>query len=148
MATNDRNDPFRGFNFVVEMDNTPIAGFSEVGGLSAHGDPTEYREGNDPENHVRKLVGLRKYDNLSFKRGYVQDDTLWRWFTNIANGVDDRRNGSITLMNEAHEPVIRWNFENAWINKIDGPGLNATGNEVAIESMELCHEKLTMELEP
>ncbi len=147
MQTDQRLDPFRGFNFVVDIDNTPIAGFSEVGGLTAEGDPTEYREGKDAENHVRKLVGLRKYANLTFKRGYVKDNTLWQWFNNIANGVPDRRNGSIVLMDEAHKPVLRWNFENAWINKIEGPAMNATGNEVAIESMELCHEKLTLEIE-
>jgi phage tail-like protein len=148
MATDDRIDPFRGFNFIVDIDDTPVAGFSEVSGLTAEGDATEYRQGNDAENHVRKLVGLRKYANLTFKRGYVKDDTLWRWYVNIANGVPDRRNGSVVLHNEAHEAVMRWSFENAWINKIEGPSFNATGNEVAIESMELCHEKLTLELEP
>ena len=147
MATDDRIDPFRGFNFVVDIENTPIAGFSEVSGLTAEGDPTEYREGKDPENHVRKLVGLRKYANLTFKRGYVKDNTLWQWYANIANGEQDRRNGSVVLLDETHKPVLRWHFENAWINKIEGPGMNATGNEVAIESMELCHEKLTIEVE-
>jgi phage tail-like protein len=51
------------------------------------------------------------------------------------------------LMNEAHRDVMRWNFENAWINKIEGPAMNATGNQVAIETMELVHEGLTMEVE-
>lgn len=147
MASDDRIDPFRVFNFVVDIDDTPVAGFSEVSGLSAEGDSTEYREGNEAENHVRKLTGLRKYSNLTFKRGFTRDDTLWRWYVNIANGVPDRRNGSIVLLNEKHEPVMRWNFENAWINKIEGPSFKATGNDVAIESMELVHEKLTLELE-
>jgi phage tail-like protein len=147
MASDDRIDPFRVFNFVIDIDDTPVAGFSEVSGLSAEGDSTEYREGNEAENHVRKLTGLRKYSNLTFKRGFTRDDTLWRWYVNIANGVPDRRNGSIVLLNEAHEPVMRWNFENAWINKIEGPSFKATGNDVAIESMELVHEKLTLELE-
>jgi phage tail-like protein len=147
MASDDRIDPFRAFNFVVDIDDTPVAGFSEVSGLSSEGDSTEYREGNEAENHVRKLTGLRKYSNLTLKRGFTRDDTLWRWYVNIANGVPDRRNGSIVLLNEAHEPVMRWNFENAWINKIEGPSFKATGNDVAIESMELVHEKLTLELE-
>lgn len=147
MASDDRIDPFRVFNFVVDIDDTPVAGFSEVSGLSSEGDSTEYREGNEAENHVRKLTGLRKYSNLTFKRGFTRDDTLWRWYVNIANGVPDRRNGSIVLLNEKHEPVMRWNFENAWINKIEGPSFKATGNDVAIESMELVHEKLTLELE-
>ena len=64
----------------------------------------------------------------------------------MAAGENDRRGVTITLMDEAHVPVIRWNAEGAWINKIEAPSFNATGNEVAIESMELCHEKLTIEL--
>ena len=54
---------------------------------------------------------------------------------------------SVVLMNEAHRDVMRWNFEGGWINKIEGPGLNAAQNEVAIEAMEICHEALTFELE-
>lgn len=147
MPTDERNDPYRGFNFVVDIDNMPVAGFSEISGLTAEGDPVEYREGNELENHVRKLTGLRKYTNLTFKRGYTQDDTLWSWYAAIAAGQDDRRGVAITLMDEAHQPVIRWNAEGAWINKIEGPSFNASGNEVVIESMELCHEKLTIELQ-
>lgn len=147
MPTDVRIDPFRGFNFRVEIDGFTVAAFSEVSGLTAEGDPVDYREGNDPVNNVRKLTGLRKYANLMFKRGYTPDNTLWQWYQRIANGEPDRRNGSVVLMNEAHRDVMRWNFEHAWINKIEGPGLNATSNEVAVESMELCHEGLTFELE-
>jgi phage tail-like protein len=148
MATDTRNDPFRGFNFKVEIDGIGAASFSEVSGLTAEGDSVDYREGTDAVNNVRKLVGLRKYAHIMFKRGYVKSDELWQWYARIANGVADRRNGTVTLQNEAHKAVMRWNFENAWINKIEGPSLKASGNEVAIESMELCHEGLTFELEP
>ena len=147
MATDTRIDPFRGFNFRVEIEGVPVAAFSEVSGLTAEGDAVDYREGTDPVNNVRKLVGLRKFSNLMFKRGYVQDDSLWRWYQRIAAGQPDRRNGSVVLMNEAHRDVLRWNFENAWINKIEGPSMNATGNEVAVEAMELVHEGLTFEIE-
>lgn len=147
MPTDIRIDPFRGFNFRVEIDGLTVAAFSEVGGLTAEGDPVDYREGTDKKNSVRKLPALRKYAMLTFKRGYVQDDTLWRWYQRIANGENDRRNGSIVLMNEAHRDVMRWNFENGWINKIEGPGLHAAQNEVAVEAMEICHEALTFELE-
>jgi phage tail-like protein len=148
MATDKRNDPFRGFNFRVEIDGLPVAAFSEVSGLTADGDPADYREGTDPDNWVRKLTGLRKYVNIVLKRGYTQDDTLWKWYQRIAQGLPDRRNGSIVLMNEAHRDVMRWNFQNAWVNKIEGPGLKASGNEISIESMEMCHEGLMLELEP
>ncbi|HWE26859.1 MAG TPA: phage tail protein, partial [Polyangia bacterium] len=130
MATDKRNDPFRGFNFRVEIDGVTAASFSEVSGLTADGDAIDYREGADPINNVRKLQGLRKYTQIVFKRGYVQDAELWQWYENIANGQDDRRNGSVVLRNEARKDVMRWNFENAWINKIEGPSLKAAGNEV------------------
>ena len=147
MPTDTRTDPFRSFNFRVEIDGLAVAAFSEVSGLTAEGDAVDYREGTDLINNVRKLTGLRKYANLMFKRGYVQDNSLWQWYQQIANGENVRRNGSVILMNEAHADVMRWNFENAWLNKIEGPGLKASGNEVAIESMELVHEGLTLELE-
>jgi phage tail-like protein len=145
-ATDIRIDPFRVFNFRVEIDGLAVASFSEVSGLSGDGDPVDYREGKDPTNNVRKLSGLRKYMPLRFMRGYTADDTLWQWYLRIAQGQDDRRNGSVILMNEAHVDVLSWNFINAWINKIEGPSLNATGNQVAIEAMELHHEGLMIEI--
>jgi phage tail-like protein len=147
MTTDKRNDPFRGFNFSVEIDGIPRGAFSEVSGLTAEGDAVDYREGTDMQHNVRKLVGLRKYTNLMFKRGYTQDGSLWAWWTNIMNGQPDRRNVTIVLMDEARKPVMRWHAENAWINKIEGPALKAAGNEVAMESMELVHEGLTIELQ-
>jgi phage tail-like protein len=148
MATDKRKDPFRGFNFQVDIDGIGSGSFSEVSGLTADGDAVDYREGADPINNVRKLQGLRKFPMIVMKRGYIQNDELWQWYARIYSGQDDRRNGSIVLMNEQRTPVMRWHFENAWINKIEGPSLKAAGNEVAIESMEICHEGLTFELEP
>lgn len=147
MATDKRNDPFRGFNFSVQIDGIARGAFSEVSGLTAEGDAVDYREGTDMQHNVRKLVGLRKYTNITFKRGYTQDGSLWAWYANIMNGLPDRRNVTIVLMNEARQEVMRWHAENAWINKIEGPSLKASGNEVAMESMELVHEGLTIELQ-
>ena len=145
MATDQRIDPYRAFNFVIEIDGVPRGAFSEVGGLTAEGDSADYREGTDVQPNVRKLVGLRKYTNITLKRGYTADKVLWQWYTNIFNGMPDRRNVTIVLLNERREPVLRWNAENAWINKIEGPALKASGNDVAMESVELVHEGLTLE---
>ena len=146
MPTDERNDPYRSYNFRIEIDNITVGAFSEVSGLTAEGDIVEYRAGTDKPNNARKLVGLRKYANITLKRGYTKNNELWAWYVNIANGVPDRRDGTIILMNEAHQDVMRWHFENAWLNKVEGPALNATGNTIAIESAELCHEGLTLEL--
>jgi len=145
MATADRRDPYRAFNFQLEIDGIPLGAFSECSGLTADGDAVDYREGTDMQPSVRKLVGLRKYTNIVLKRGYTLDKSLWDWYGNIHNGVADRRNVTIILMDEAHVAVIRWHAENAWVNKIEGPSFKASGNEIAIESVELVHEGLTIE---
>ena len=145
MPTSGRVDPFRTFNFRLEFNGQEIGGFSEVSGLTADGDAVDYREGSDSQLNVRKLVGMRKFGPVTCKRGYTLDKTLWEWHTNISNGVADRRDVTIILLNEARVPVIRWHVENAWVNKIEGPNLKASANEVAVESVELIHEGLTIE---
>jgi phage tail-like protein len=145
MPSGTRIDPFRAFNFRVEIDNLTVGSFSECSGLSSDGDAVDYREGTDIPLNVRKLVGLRKYANVVLKRGYTQNRELWDWYTNIVNGIADRRNGTIILMDEERNDVMRWNIENAWINKIEGPTFKANGNEVAMESVELVHEGLSLE---
>jgi|SRR5262252_3372153 len=145
MATGDRNDPYRSFNFQLEIDGIATGAFSECSGLTAEGDAVDYREGTDLQNNVRKLVGLRKYTNVVLKRGYTQDESLWNWYNNIFAGIPDRRNVTIILLDEAHQPVLRWHAQSAWVNKIEGPSFKASGNEVAIESVELVHEGLTIE---
>ena len=145
MGTSVRTDPFRAFNFRVEFDGLTVGSFSEVSGLTADGDSMDYREGTDIPLTVRKLMALRKYPNIVMKRGYTTNDELWTWYRNISNGIADRRNGSIILMDEERNEVMRWNVENAWINKIEAPTFNATANEVAIESCELVHEGLMLD---
>jgi len=146
MATGDRNDPYRGFNFRIEINGLTVGAFTEVSGLDADGDAVDYREGTDKVNWARKLPALRKFSNITLKRGITQNKELWAWYRNIAAGVPDRRDGSIILMNEAREDVLRWRFRSAWPNKVTGPSLNAKGNEVVMESVELCHEGLDIDV--
>jgi phage tail-like protein len=145
MASSARVDPYRTFNFRVEISGTTTASFRECSGLSTDGDAVEYREGTDP-NTLRKLPGLRKYANVTLKRGYTQNLELWTWYGNITNGIPDRRTVSIILMNEAHADVLRWELDFAWINKLEGASFNAAASEVAIESLEIVHEGLNLVL--
>jgi phage tail-like protein len=146
-TVDQRTDPYRSFNFKVEIDGLTLAAFSECSGLSSDGDSVDYREGTDIPQTARKLIGLRKYSNITLKRGYTQNQELWKWYRNIVNGVADRRNGVISVLNENHQAVMSWEFQNAWINKIEAPSFNATGNEVAIETVELIHEGLSLVME-
>lgn len=149
MPTGERTDPYRSFNFRLEIDGVALGSFSECSGLSSEGEAVDYREGADVPLNVRKLPGLRTYANISLKRGITPNDELFRWYAQVINGAPIntiRRNGSVVLMNEAREDVMRWNFRDAWPNKYEGPTLNASGNEVAIETIEIVHEGLTVEL--
>jgi phage tail-like protein len=139
-----RNDPYAQFNFLVELDGLTVAGFTEVGGLATESDVIEYRNGSD-EATVRKLPGLRKYSNITLKRGYTRDLALWDWRGTTEDGRTQRRNGVIILLDEARQPVLRWIFREGWISKYEGAALNSTTNEAAIESLEIAHEGLDME---
>jgi phage tail-like protein len=147
MATDTRVDPLRSYQFDVVIEGAQVGGFSEVTGLSAKRQMVEYRNGNDVESHSRKLTGRDSFDNVTLKRGYTRDDTFWKWFASLSVGNDDRRNVTVTLRDEMRRPVLSWVLEGAWILSLMGPGMNAGGNEVAVESLELCVEKITMELE-
>lgn len=146
MSTGERTDPFRSFNFIVDLGDAAAAGFSECNGLSSDGDAADYREGTDFAQTVRKLPGLRKYSNVTLKRGMTQNDALFNWYRNIVNGIPDRRNVTITLMNEERTEVIAWTLENAFVNKYEANSFNASSNDVAVETIELVHEGLTMEI--
>jgi phage tail-like protein len=145
MATGERTDPYRGFNFKVQIDDSDVAGFSEASGLTFDVDSVDYREGTDVPLHVRKLTGLRKFANIALKRGFTDNTELWDWYKKVLNGVPDRRDGAIVLQDEEHQEVLRWNFENGWICKWEGPSMNATSNDVAIESIEICVERVELE---
>ena len=138
-----RNDPYAQFNFVVEVEGLTVAGFTEVSGMTAESDAIDYREGSDPPR-MRKLPALFKFGNITCKRGYTLNRELWDWRKTTLDGVTARKNGAIVLRDEAGTPRLRWEFFEAWIAKYEGPTLNATANEAAIESIELAVEDLQL----
>jgi len=136
-----RNDPYKGFRFLVEMDGIVQAGFSEVTIPDSAQDPVEYREGADLPT-VRKLAGLIKYGNVVLKWGSTDSLELFEWRKMVEDGKMDeaRKNMAVIVLNELGEPSARWEFREAWATKYDAPDLKATGNEVAIETLEIAHE--------
>lgn len=138
-----RNDPYRGFNFKLELDGVTTAAFRECSGIDTSQNPIEYREGQDPLT-VRKLVGLNTYSNIVLQRGITDAAgmELLEWREKAAAGRPERINGSIVLEDLDGNEVVRWNFVEGWPIKWSGPSLNATANEVTIESLEIAHEGL------
>jgi conserved hypothetical phage tail region protein len=137
-------DPFTGYNFMVALgdiggEDALAGGFQEVEGLGVSIDQVEYRVGNEKSSAVRKLPGLRRYSNVTLKRGFLTDTRLWDW---IDTDPPDKRTVVITLLDEQRVPQVRFVLRQAWPCKWSGPHLNASSSQVAIESVELTHEGL------
>jgi phage tail-like protein len=138
--TGARVDPFRNFNFLVEIDGITQASFIECSGLDATTEVIETREGGS-NTTVYKLPGKTTYADITLKWGVHASNELWGWRQDIINGTVTRRNGSIVLYDLPNQTeVARWHFINAWPTKWEGPSLNAKGNDIAIETLVLAHE--------
>ena len=141
-----RDDPYGAFNFLVDLGTgQDVAGFSEVTGLGQEISYAEYRAGSDRFNTVRKIPGLTRVGDVTLKRGMAGSLELFEWIKAVRDGQYERRNVVIKLLDEKREPVIAWLLRNAWPKKLEGPNLNATANEVAIESLTLTCERLDEE---
>ncbi len=137
--------PVSAFHFQVEWGGTRI-GFTEVSGLSVELQTIDYREGSALEQQVTKMPGIPQFSNITLKRGiYRSDNEFFQWLNTVKLNNIDRREITISLLNEEHEPVMAWKVKEAWPCKVEGPSLNSSGNEVAVETIELCHEGLTIE---
>jgi phage tail-like protein len=137
--------PLPAFHFTVQWGGTRI-GFSEVSGLTQENQAIEYRDGSFPEYSSIKMPGLRKFSNVTLKRGIVKaDNDFFKWLSTVKLNQVERRDVVVSLLNENHEPVMTWKIQNAFPVKVEGPGLKASGNEVAIESIEIAPEGLELQ---
>ncbi len=139
--------PIVKFHFQVEWGGTKI-GFTEVSGLDVETEVVEYRHGASPEYFKTKMPGMQKFSNITLKRGtFATDNEYFAWWNTVKLNTIERRDITISLLNEEHAPVVVWKVKNAWPTKIQSTDLKADGNEVAIESMELVHEGLSIQNE-
>ncbi len=139
--------PIVKFHFQVEWGGTKI-GFTEVSGLDVETEVVEYRHGASPEYHKTKMPGMQKYSNITLKRGtFATDNEFYKWWNTVKLNTIERRDITISLLNEEHSPIVVWKVKNAWPAKIQSTDLKADGNEVAIETMELVHEGLSIQNE-
>jgi phage tail-like protein len=136
-----KNDPLRNFRFRVEIDNTQVAGFSEVHTGASVTEVVEYREGTDPAR-IRKLPGLTRYGNITLKAGVTHSLELYNWRKQVIAGdiASARRQVAIIVQDEGGTDQARWVVREAWPSVYDASDLNAKGNEVLIELLELVNE--------
>jgi phage tail-like protein len=145
-----RNNPYGAFNFLVSLgqgdESSIVAGFSDVSGLGTEINYAEYRNGNDKVNTARKVPNTFKQEDVTLKRGLIGSTDLFQWIKDVREGNDGRRTVTITVLDEARNPVSAFKLVNAQPKKWVGPTLAAKGGgEVAMEELHLTHEGVTFE---
>jgi phage tail-like protein len=146
MVSNLRLDPLPAFNFLVQLIESngltiTVAGFSECSGLDSTLEIQEYQEGG-VNDRVHKFPSRFTFTNITLKRGISLDPALRDWHLNLLRGRTERRDGLIILLNELRLPMLAWKFERGLPVKYSAPTLNATTSEVAIETLEIAHERI------
>ncbi|MCD6066913.1 MAG: phage tail protein [Bacteroidetes bacterium] len=137
--------PMPSFHFSVDLGGT-IINCSEVSGLDIELDVIEYRDGNSQTFSKQKMSGLRKSSDVTVKKGLFKDDKqYYTWFNAVQMHVPERKDVTISLLDEAHAPVMTWKLLNAWPKKISSPSMKSDSSEVAIETIEIAHEGCTIE---
>lgn len=139
--------PLTKFYFQVEWKGN-YAGFQEVTGLEMTRDTADYRDGLDPSFIKKKVPGMKTFGELTLKRGtFKGDNDFFDWWNGATNeegdGMPERRNLIITMFNAAKKPVLVWNVDKAFPSKLTATDLNASNNEIAIETLVLVHEGIT-----
>jgi len=137
--------PLPKFYFQVKWDSQ-VMSFQEVTGLDVQSEEIKYRHGDSPEFSVIKMPGMKKVGNVTMKKGVFKgDNKFWDWFKQIKMNTIKRLPVTISLLDETGKPTMVWTLANAWPTKITGTDLKAEGNEVAIETIEIVHEGLTID---
>jgi len=138
-----RDTPYGAFNFVVDLGDGPAGGFSDVSGLVTEITVAEYRNGNEPENHVRKVPGVHKVGDVTLKRGLIGSADLFNWIKQTrTEGVKAKRTVTISLFDEGRNgPVTTWLLRGVVPLKFTGPTLAGKGGgDVAMEELVLSCE--------
>ncbi len=136
--------PMPKFHFQVKWD-AEVMSFQEVSGLDIEAQPIEYRHGDSPEFSTIKMPGIKKSGNVTMKKGvFKSDNKFWDWFNQIKMNTIKRVPVTIILLDETGGTTMTWTLANAWPTKITGTDLKSDGNEVAIESIEIAHEGVTI----
>lgn len=137
--------PLPKFHFQVKWDSQ-VMSFQEVSGLDIEAQPIEYRHGDSPQFSTIKMPGIQKSGNVTMKKGvFKSDNKFWDWFNQIKMNTIKRIPVTISLLDEAGAPTMVWTLASAWPTKITGTDLKSDGNEVAVETIEVAHEGVTID---
>ncbi len=137
--------PLPKFYFKVDIGDQKDVPFQEISGLDTETQSIEYRAGNSKEFSTVKMPGIKKTGNVTLKKGiFAKDNKFWDWYNQIKLNTIKRVTVTIQLCDEAGSPTMVWTLANAWPTKITGTDMKSDGNEVAVETLEVAHEGLTV----
>ena len=137
--------PIPKFHFQVKWDSE-VMSFQEVAGLDSEAQPIEYRSGDNPVFSPSKMPGLLKVGNVTMKKGvFKSDNKFWDWYSKIKMNTIARVPVTVSLLDETGSPTMVWTLANAFPTKVTGTDLKSDDNSVAIETIEIAHEGLTIE---
>jgi phage tail-like protein len=143
--TNESTWPMPKFHFSVDFGTIKNTAFQEVSGLETETQVIEYRKSSSPQFETIKMPGIAKYGNITMKRGvFVNGNQFWTWYNSIKMNVIERQTIVIRLLDEKGTATMTWTLNNAWPTKVTGTDLKSDGNEVAIDTIELAHEGMTI----
>jgi len=139
------DDPITNFQFMVDFGGETTS-FQEVILPESEIDVIEYRDGSDVSAGVRKLSGRVKYSNLILRRGLIKSSELYEWFKQTKQGILERKDITVSILNDEREPFAIWKLKNCWPTKYNSSVLKATGNEVIMEILEIATEDVDLEI--
>lgn len=137
--------PMPVYQFRAQIGGTTMS-FAEVSGLTIEYDMTVYKEsaksGTGPV--IMRMPGQIKDVHVTLKRGLVDGSAadLYAWIETTQGNLVDKRDITISLLDEKGEPRITWVVINAFPNKLDMPTFDAKSNDVAIETLSLTADKV------
>lgn len=142
----DSNWPLPKFYLIVHLgsqDNE--ASFQEVSGLDIEAQVIEYRHNDSVQFSTIDMPGITKTGNVTLKKGiFINDINFRKWYDAIKMNTIKRETVTIQLLDETGSPVMTWTLNNAWPTKITATDMKSDANEVAVETLELRHEGLTI----
>jgi phage tail-like protein len=144
-ATENATWPMPSSSFLVTIGEQQNIPFQEVTGLEGETQVIEYRHSNSKQYSAIKMPGIAKFSNVTLKKGvFVNGNSFWTWYEKITMNTIGRLSVVIQLLDEKSKPMMVWTLNNAWPTKVTGPDLKSEGNEIAINTIELAHEGLTI----
>jgi phage tail-like protein len=141
----DRKDPLVGFHYAIDIQGEVKGYFTECSGIGSENDVIEHKVIDEKgREHIMKIPGRLKWENITLKRGITDNMDIWEWRDKVVEGKVEaaRRDGSIIMFDQGLKEVARWNFERAWPTKVSGPSVKSDSSEFGVEEVVLAHEGL------